>query len=128
MDIYKLELWKIVKEILRLLGYDIRKLEAQIFAEEVGDDIISNINLRITERQQREHRRSGPNVQRIESLPKYLLSLRTIDNYVIITKSCTKKWYIPIDADRSHQSGLNPFNTYMITNISLELKGNMANR
>ncbi len=82
MDIYKLELWKIVKEILRLLGYDIRKLEAQIFAEEVGDDIISNINLRITERQQREHRRSGPNVQRIESLPKYLLSLRTIDNYV----------------------------------------------
>ena len=33
VDVYKEELWKIVKEILMLQGYDIRKLEEQIFAE-----------------------------------------------------------------------------------------------
>jgi DNA polymerase elongation subunit (family B) len=50
VDVYKDELWKIVKEILMLQGYDIRKLEEQIFTE-VEDDTISKINLRIRERE-----------------------------------------------------------------------------
>src|SRR5919106_4963109 len=33
IDVYKQELWKIVKEILKLLGYNIQKLEEQIFPE-----------------------------------------------------------------------------------------------
>jgi hypothetical protein len=65
-----------------LQGYDIRKLEEQIFAEEVEDDTISNISVRTTERQQRKHSRSESNVQRNESLAKYFLSLRILDNYV----------------------------------------------
>ena len=48
----------IVKDILTLQGYDIEKLEEEIFAEELEDDTISNISLRITERQQRKHTRS----------------------------------------------------------------------
>ena len=48
----------IVKDILTLQGYDIEKLEEEIFAEELEDDTISNIRLRITERQQRKHTRS----------------------------------------------------------------------
>ncbi|MGC1927759.1 MAG: hypothetical protein WA667_02200 [Candidatus Nitrosopolaris sp.] len=39
IDVYKEELWKIAKEILMLQGYDIQKLEEQIFAEEVEDDV-----------------------------------------------------------------------------------------
>ena len=44
----------------------------------------SNTTLRITESegpQQKRHRRSDPNVQRNESLTKYLLALRIL-NYV----------------------------------------------
>jgi DNA polymerase I len=43
IDVYKQELWKIVKEILRLLGYNIQKLEEQIFPEimiKEDDDIM----------------------------------------------------------------------------------------
>jgi hypothetical protein len=39
IDFYKEELWKIVKETLMLQGYDIRKLEEQIFGEESEDDM-----------------------------------------------------------------------------------------
>jgi DNA polymerase, archaea type len=35
VDVYKEELWKLVKEILMLQGYDIQKLEDEIFGEEV---------------------------------------------------------------------------------------------
>jgi DNA polymerase elongation subunit (family B) len=75
VDVYKDELWKIVKEILMLQGYDIRKLEEQIFTE-VEDDTISKINLRIREREHGKGVRSESNVQRNESLAKYLLSFR----------------------------------------------------
>jgi hypothetical protein len=51
VDVYK-ELWRIVKDILTLQGYDIQKLEDQIFVGEVGDDIIYDTNLRLTESQQ----------------------------------------------------------------------------
>ncbi|MGA9844686.1 MAG: DNA polymerase domain-containing protein, partial [Nitrososphaeraceae archaeon] len=38
IDIYKLELWKLIKEILRLLDCDIQKLESQIFPLAFEDD------------------------------------------------------------------------------------------
>ena len=75
IDVYKEELWKLVKEILMLQGYDIQKLEDQIFGE-VGDDIVYNTSIRLTERQQTNHKGSQSNVQRNESLAKYLLSSR----------------------------------------------------
>ena len=81
VDVYKEELWKLVKEILTLQGYDIQKLEDRIFGEEVEDDTVYDTSLRFTERQQTKHRRSQSNVQRNESLAKYLLSIRIL-NYV----------------------------------------------
>jgi DNA polymerase elongation subunit (family B) len=74
VDVYKEELWKLVKEILALQGYDIQKLEDEIF--EVENDTVYDTNLRLTERQQTNHKRSQSNVQRNESLAKYLLSSR----------------------------------------------------
>jgi DNA polymerase elongation subunit (family B) len=78
VDVYKEELWKIVEEILMLQGYDIPKLEEQIFAEVEDDNIMSKINLSIKEREQgkQQHRRLEAKAQRNESLGKYLLSLR----------------------------------------------------
>ncbi|MGA9154190.1 MAG: hypothetical protein WBZ36_26705 [Candidatus Nitrosopolaris sp.] len=79
VDIYKEELWKLVKEILMLQGYDIQKLEDQIFAEEVEYDELCNSSFRIMEKerqQQKRHRRSESNVRRDESLTKYFLALR----------------------------------------------------
>ena len=85
IDVYKEELWKIVKEILVLQGYDIRKLEDQIFTEDVEDDTVYNTSLRIMEREgqqlNKQSRRSEPNVQRDESLAKYLLSLRIASDH-----------------------------------------------
>ena len=75
VDVYKEELWRIVKDILTLQGYDIQKLEDQIFGE-VGDDIVYNTSIRLTERQQTNHKGSHSNVRRNESLAKYLLSSR----------------------------------------------------
>jgi DNA polymerase I len=77
VDVYKEELWKIVKEILMLQGYNIQKLEDQIFGE-LEDDTVYNTSLRFTERQQTKCKRSPSNVLRNESLAKYLLSIRTI--------------------------------------------------
>jgi hypothetical protein len=81
VDVYKEELWKLVKEIFTLQGYDVQRLEDQIFPEELEYDALSNTSLRITERQQKKHRRSQSNVQRNESLAKYLLSMQIL-NYV----------------------------------------------
>jgi DNA polymerase elongation subunit (family B) len=78
VDVYKEELWKLVKDILMLQGYDIQKLEDQIFGGEVQDDIVYDTSLRLTERQQTQRRRSQSNVQRNESLAKYLLSMRIL--------------------------------------------------
>jgi DNA polymerase elongation subunit (family B) len=82
VDVYKEELWKLVKEILMLQGYDIQKLEDQIFGE-VEEDTVYDTSLVMKRegQQQKRHRRSGSNVQLNESLTKYLLSLR-IPNYV----------------------------------------------
>ncbi|MGC1932676.1 MAG: DNA polymerase domain-containing protein [Candidatus Nitrosopolaris sp.] len=43
VDVYKEELWRIVKDILTLQGYDIQKLEDQIF--EVEDDTLYDMIL-----------------------------------------------------------------------------------
>jgi hypothetical protein len=80
VDVYKEELWKL-KEILVLQGYDIQKLEGQIFAEEVEYDVLSNTSLKITERQQKKHRRSELDIQRDESLAKYFLSSRIASHH-----------------------------------------------
>ena len=81
VDVYKEELWKLVKEILTLQGYDIQNLEDQIFGGEVGDDIVYHTSIRFTERQQTKRNRSQSNVERNESLAKYLLSMQIL-NYV----------------------------------------------
>jgi DNA polymerase elongation subunit (family B) len=80
VDIYKEELWRIVKDILTLQGYDIQKLEDQIFGEK-EEDTVYDTSLRLTERQQTNHKRSQSNVRRNESLAKYFLSMRIL-NYV----------------------------------------------
>jgi hypothetical protein len=82
VDVYKEELWKLVKEILTLQGYDIQKLEEQVFGK-LEDNTVYDTSLRLTERQQTQCRRSQSNVQRNESLAKYFLSLRIL-NYVKI--------------------------------------------
>jgi hypothetical protein len=84
VDVYKEELWKLVKEILILQGYDIQKLEDQIFGGEVGDDIVYDTNLRLTESQQMKRRRSQSKVQRNESLAKYLLSLQFVSHHLTL--------------------------------------------
>jgi DNA polymerase I len=69
IDVYKQELWKIVKEILRLLGYNIQKLEEQIFPEmimEEEDDImIIPIKNNIANSNRKKHHKNKPaeNVQ-----------------------------------------------------------------
>jgi DNA polymerase elongation subunit (family B) len=94
VDVYKEELWKIVKDILTLEGYDIQKLEDQIFVGEVGDDIVCDTNLRLTESQQTKRKRSQSNVQQNESLAKYLLSLRIASHHptlYILSSMCWKE-------------------------------------
>ena len=78
VDVYKEELWKLVKEILTLQGYDIQNLEDQIFGE-VEDNTVYDTSLRLRERQQTKRKRSQSNVQRNESLAKYFLSLRILN-------------------------------------------------
>jgi hypothetical protein len=76
-----------------LQGYDIQKLEDQIFTEEVEYDVLSNTSLRTTERQQKKHRRSEFDIQRDESLAKYLLSIRIASHHptlYILNSICCK--------------------------------------
>lgn len=40
IDIYKAELWRLLRDILMLLDCDIQKLEDQIFPPEIGDDYV----------------------------------------------------------------------------------------
>jgi DNA polymerase I len=70
IDVYKQELWKIVREILRLLGYNIQKLEEQIFPEmimEEGDEDIMMMPIKnnITNRGRKKCRtdKPPPNIQ-----------------------------------------------------------------
>ena len=79
IDIYKVELWKIVKEILRLLDCDIQKLEDQIFLKFIEDDennddvtVFGTIcHGRAKMKGDINNNRKGSNIQRNESLDKY---------------------------------------------------------
>ena len=80
IDVYKQELWKILKEILNLLGYNIQKLEEQIFPEmmieEEGNDDIMMIRIKnnIPSHSRKKYRtdKSEANVkQQNESLTNY---------------------------------------------------------
>ena len=77
IDVYKLELWNIVKEILRLLGYDIQSFEKQIFPhhEELENDYIFPRNDQKVIRRKNSKNVSLNENQRInESLSKYQLT------------------------------------------------------
>jgi hypothetical protein len=80
IDIYKVELWKLIKEVLRLLDYDIQKLEDQIFpsiiAGEVDDYDITAFDTVYTNNTNKknninDNRQATNNIQRNESLDKY---------------------------------------------------------
>ena len=80
IDIYKVELWKLIKEVLRLLDYDIKKLEEQIFPTIIEEDDIYDATLSNTIHNSRTSKKSDANdndmkakknIQRNESLDKY---------------------------------------------------------
>ena len=78
IDIYKIELWKLIKEVLRLLDYDIQKLEDQIFPTIIEEDdncdtTLSNTinNSRASTKNDANNNREAKNIQRNESLDKY---------------------------------------------------------
>lgn len=79
IDVYKLELWKIVKDILGLLGYDIQKLEEQVFSPRVldGDYMIACKNdLTFLGRKGRKHRCTETFHSGNDSLTNYCLLLQ----------------------------------------------------
>jgi len=78
IDIYKIELGKLIKEVLRLLDYDIQKLEDQIFPtiteeDDNCDTTLSNTinNSRASTKNDANNNRKAKNIQRNESLDKY---------------------------------------------------------
>ena len=79
IDIYKIELWKLIKEVLRLLDYDIQKLEDQIFPTIIEEDDNCDTTLSNTINNSRAStkmtliimERKAKNIQRNESLDKY---------------------------------------------------------
>jgi DNA polymerase elongation subunit (family B) len=80
IDIYKVELWKLIKEVLRLLDYDIKKLEDQIFPTIIEEDDIYDATLSNTIHNSRTSKKNGAidndrkekkNTQRNEPLDKY---------------------------------------------------------
>jgi hypothetical protein len=78
IDIYKVELWKIIRDILRLLDCDIQKLEEQIFPTDVNDDDNDNVAQFGTIYSNRTNKKNDinnndrrpNNIQRNESLDK----------------------------------------------------------
>jgi DNA polymerase elongation subunit (family B) len=73
IDIYKQELWNIVKDILRLEGYDIQKLEDQIFCPDfTGYDVMfpTNRNPSLVDKQHRKSSNTCKNIEINESLAK----------------------------------------------------------
>jgi hypothetical protein len=78
IDVYKQELWNIVKEIVKLQGCDIKKIEEQTIWEGVGkEDITASENsLSVTGgRRHRKHSCAEENDQRNDSLTNYCLPL-----------------------------------------------------
>jgi len=78
IDVYKQELWNIVKDILRLQDYDIKQIEDQTFPEGEGKEDItaSENNLSLSGgRRHRKHSCAEENDQRNDSLTNYCLPL-----------------------------------------------------
>ena len=79
IDVYKIELWKLVKNVLRLLNYDMQKLEDQVFPTIIEDDNYDAITLSNTICNMGANRKNDANdndsrtknIQRNESLDKY---------------------------------------------------------
>ena len=74
-DIYKIELWKLIKDVLRLLNCDVQKLEEQIFPTIIEDGTTVSGTI-YTSRANRRNSidndyRKANNIQRNESLDKY---------------------------------------------------------
>ena len=75
IDVYKIELWKLIKDVLRLLNCDIQKLEEQIFPTIIEDGTTVSGAI-YTSRANRRNSidndyRKANNIQRNESLDKY---------------------------------------------------------
>jgi uncharacterized protein related to proFAR isomerase len=80
IDIYRTELWNLIKEILRLLDCDVQKLEDQIFLtrieEEEEEDVVAFDTI-YSNKANKENdinnniNRKANNIQRNESLDKY---------------------------------------------------------
>jgi DNA polymerase elongation subunit (family B) len=84
IDVYKLELWNVVKEILRLLSYDIQTIEKQIFLddEELENDyVLPRNDQTIIRRKDSKKVRSKENQQVNESLSKHQKSMLIIKTY-----------------------------------------------
>jgi hypothetical protein len=78
IDVYKLELWNVVKQTLRLLDYDVQSIEKQIFPddEELENDCVLPINGQtVIRRKYSKNIRSTQNQQVNESLSKYQISV-----------------------------------------------------
>jgi hypothetical protein len=78
IDVYKTELWKLIKDILRLLDYEIQKLEDQIFPTFIEDDgcdvMLTGTHHSSTANKGNDINNSDKklnNIQRNESLDKY---------------------------------------------------------
>jgi hypothetical protein len=79
IDVYKVELWKLIKDVLRLLDHDIQKLEDQIFLTTIEDDNNDDVTLfgtiytsRVNKRNDiNNYDKNANNIQRNESLDKY---------------------------------------------------------
>jgi hypothetical protein len=87
IDVYKVELWKLLKDVLRLLDCDVQKLEDQIFpaiiAEEDDNDDMTPFDTIYTSKLNKKNdinnnNRKPNNIQRNESLDKYQSLARTL--------------------------------------------------
>lgn len=83
IDVYKLELWKLVKEVLRLLGCNRQKLEQQIFPTFIEDDDVTVLDTIYTSTASKKNdinnnNRKANNIQRNESLAKYQSSCQIL--------------------------------------------------
>lgn len=77
IDVYKIELWKLIKDVLRLLNCDVQRLEDQIFPMEIGEEdnydamLSDTICLSSPNKKNDANDRKAKNIQINESLNKY---------------------------------------------------------
>jgi hypothetical protein len=77
IDVYKTELWKLIKDVLALLDCDVKKLEDQVFPTIIEEDDNYDVTLSYTTCTSRPNKKSdandrkAKNIQISESLDKY---------------------------------------------------------